>query len=148
MEKVRVGLDRVFKMVSLVRNINASTVKTKLAVSKDMTSVEEVVYLSNDEGACKNKAGTIIEAVESLLDRGSVGVVNEAVGNVNGGEVNAGVGAEREGRDLKEVGLEEVGGDNGLGVVGVSLERENCWKSRQALEKLVNCGKIEEVPEV
>jgi hypothetical protein len=104
MEKVRVGPDRVFKMISLVCKINASTVKTKLAISKDTMPVEKVVDLSDDEGACKIKTGMIGDSVGGLLNGGSVGVVNEPVGNVDGGEVKAGVGAEGEGWDLEEVG--------------------------------------------
>jgi hypothetical protein len=68
MEKVSVSVNHIFKMVSLVSNIHARTVKVNEAISNDMASVEEIMDLEDDESIRKTGVGEDREVAEGLLD--------------------------------------------------------------------------------
>jgi hypothetical protein len=129
-EKVRVNANRVLEMVSLVCNKNAATIKLKETVSKNTTSVEEIVYLGDDERGCEAATYVGGESLEGGLDGVPEGKVNIAEGEVEARVDETGVGADSDGGDVEEAGPEEVSGSDERGVMGVSLEGEDRRESR------------------
>jgi hypothetical protein len=141
-EKVRVNANRVLEMVSLVCNKNATTIKLKETVSKNTASVEEIVYLGNDERGCEAATYVGGESLEGGLDGVPEGKVNIAEGKVEAGVDETGVGADSDGGDVEETSPEEVSGGDERGVVGVSLESEDRRESRGRVNQFSLGGEL------
>jgi hypothetical protein len=129
MVKVKVSLNHIFKMVTLVNNMNARTVKVKGAVSNDTASIEKIVDLRKYERISKTGAGKDGKVAEGLFNRGLKGEVNIAKGDIKCGGSKAGIGADEKGWKVEEVGLEEVGGGNVGDVVYVDFKWCNSQES-------------------
>ena len=114
----------------------------KETVSKDAVAVEEVVDLRDDEGAGKAEASIKREGSEESFNGRTEGIVDVPKGNIDGGFRETGVGAGGEGGDGEEAGLIGVGRDDGAGMVGVSLEREDRHKCRGILKNLGDSEKF------
>lgn len=123
-------------MVALIKNKNVITVKAKATVCVNASSVKEVEDLGDDEGSGKTKPNVGWVAEERATERWAVSIVDKAEGGVDGRVGVTGVGADSEGWDTKEVGLELVGGGDVGVVVNVGLERGNGWESRRGAYKV------------
>ena len=102
-----------------------------MTVSIDNLAIEEVMDLGDDEGTQKTKLDVGREGREEVSDRGSKGVVDVAKRDVVGGGRETGMGAEYEGGDMKESGLELVGGGDKGSMVGGTLksdDRREVWR--------------------
>jgi hypothetical protein len=124
-------------MVSLVVNEYLTTVKTKKTVSMDTTTVEEVVDVKNDKGTCKTNARRGGTTDEETFDGRPPGIVGVAEGDVEGRWGVAGEGADSDGGNVEETGLEEVSGREMRDVVILSLKRDNSREVGGRGEKLV-----------
>ena len=112
-------------METLVCNVYRITVKAKATVNIDPTAVEEVEDLGDDEGVGETETNDGGMAEEGVTDRRTVRILNIPERGIVSGEREAGVSTDGEGRDVKEVGLEEVSGGDGAAVVGRDLEWED-----------------------
>jgi hypothetical protein len=135
-------------MVALVENKNVSTVKTKMAVNIDEAAVEEVVDVGDDEGTSKAKTDVGGMAEEGVLNGGSEGVVDVAVGKIVGCGNKTGVGADGDRGDSKKVGLEEVDRADSSEVTGAGLERKDRRKRGRGFDEVSVQGIIYKGQEV
>jgi hypothetical protein len=129
-----VSLDLVLEMVSLVVNEYPTRVKTKKTVSMDMTTIEEVVDVEEDEGASKTRKCRGRGAAEDVAEVGAPSVVGVAEGNVEGWR---GVGADGERGDVEEAGLEEVSGCDMCDMSILALEGDHSREVGGCGEELV-----------
>jgi hypothetical protein len=112
-------------MVSLVVHEYPTRVKAKKTVSMHTATVEEVVYVKEDEGTSETSTCRRGATDEEMFDGHSPGVVGVAEGDVEGRRGVAGVGADSEWRNAEEAGLAEVSGRDIHDVVIQSLKRDN-----------------------
>jgi hypothetical protein len=115
-------------MVSLIVDKNPTTIKTKETVSKDTTTVEEVVDVENDEGTSETNTRGGGTTDEETFEGRPPGVVDVAEGDVDGWWGVAGEGADGDRGDAEETGLEEVSGRDMRDMVVLSLKRDNSWE--------------------
>ena len=115
-----------------------------MTVSIDDPAVEEVVDLGDDKGTQKTKLNVGGEGREEVSDRGSKRVVDVAKGDVVGGGREAGTGAEYEGGDAEESGLELVGGGDEGSMVGGALKSDDCREVRRHTKEFVLGDKVQE----
>ena len=140
-EKLRVNPGSVFAMVSLIRNKNITTSKTETTVSENTSTIKEIVDLGDDWGTGEAKADVEGVSTKRGPKRRTIRVVYIAEGSVKGRGRKAGVGTDGEWRDVEESGLEDVGGCEGSGVVGVGLEWENGRESGGCCEE-ISVGRV------
>jgi len=140
-EKLRVNPGSVFAMVSLIRNKNITTNKTETTVSEYTSTVKEIVDLGDDWGTGEAEADVEGVSAKRGPKRRTIRVMYIAEGSVQSGGREAGVGAEGERGNVEESGLEDVGGCEGSGVVGVGLEWENGRESGGCCEE-ISVGRV------
>jgi hypothetical protein len=129
-------------MVSLVVNEYPTTVKTKKTVSMDTTTVEEVMYVEDNEGTSKANARRGGTTDEETFDGCPSSVVGITEGDVEGRRGVAGEGADGDGGNVEETGLEEVSGREMRDVVILSLKRDNSREVRGRGKELILGDKI------
>ena len=114
----------------------------KETVSKDATVVEEVMDLRDDKGTSKAEASIKREGGKESFNRCSEGIVDVPKENIEGGFRETSIGAGGEGGDGEEAGLIGISWDNGAGMVGISLEREDRRKHQGILKNLGDSEKF------
>jgi hypothetical protein len=139
---MRISVDWVVEIISLIDNIYPTTVKAKMTVSIDDPAVKEVVDLGDNEAIQKTKLNMDEEGREEFSDRGSKGVVDVAKRDVVGGRQEAGAGTKYKGGDAKESGLKLVGGGDERSMVGGPLKSDDSQEVQGCVEKFILGNKI------
>jgi hypothetical protein len=134
-EEVRVSGDGVFKMESLIREVNRIIIEAKFTVNINSTAVQKVVNVTDDQGALENVADQLTVLGEGRADRGTECVNQIPKWGVGGGSGVADAGAKVEGWDVEDSSLELVSGRDDSGVGGVSFERRDRRKDRRVFKK-------------
>jgi hypothetical protein len=140
MEELRINLTGVLCMETLICNIYRITIKVKATVNIDPTAVKEVEDLGDDKGIGETEMNDGGMAEEGVMDRRMVRILNIPKRGIVGGEQEAGVSADGERQDVKEAGLEEIGGGDSAEVVGRDFKWEDGGEDGIGCEEFLVSG--------
>ena len=111
-------------------------IKAKTTVYVDAPTVQEIEDFRDDQrvGEAKSDVGGV--SGEGGPDGRAVSVMNVTKGRIDGSGGISGVGADSESGDVKDMGLEVVGGGDKSDVGQGCLERENRRENREVSEEV------------
>jgi hypothetical protein len=75
-EELGVNLTSVFCVKTLISDVDGVFAKLKATVDVDLTTVEEVEDLGNDEGVGETETNEGRVTEEGSVDRGTIGILN------------------------------------------------------------------------
>jgi hypothetical protein len=131
-------------MESLICNVYITMIKAQKTVSINAASVEEVVDVGDDEGPQEAEVDEGRVAGKGLLEGRPVGVMKITEGGVDGGGGAAGVRANSERGDVKNLSLECVRGTDDPSVKGKPFKRGYGGEAKGGGKEVVPVRELEE----